>query len=77
MTLMLTTYLRLPFTRLTALSRQEGKPSQYVQVAVLVVIDFFYRFISFQDIMEENADLVHKLWVEGKGYLYVCGKVHF
>ena len=27
--------------------------------------------------MEENADLVHKLWVEGKGYLYVCGKVHF
>jgi len=49
---------RLPFTRLTALSRQEGKPSQYVQ-----------------DIVEENADLVHKLWVEGKGYLYVCGKV--
>ena len=74
MTLMLTTYLRLPFTRLTALSRQEGKPSQYVQVADML---FFDRFISFQDIVEENADLVHKLWVEGKGYLYVCGKVHF
>ena len=69
--------LRLPFTRLTALSRQEGKPSQYVQVAHLVLLFIFYRFISFQDIVEENADLVHKLWVEGKGYLYVCGKVHF
>ena len=41
MTLMLATDLRLPFTRLTALSRQEGKPSQYVQVAHLVFIDFF------------------------------------
>ena len=42
MTLMLATDLRLPFTRLTALSRQEGKPSQYVQVAHLVFAFHFF-----------------------------------
>ena len=25
--------------------------------------------------MEENAELVHKLWIEAKGSVYVCGKV--
>jgi len=49
---------RLQLTRLTALSRQERRPAQYVQ-----------------DIVEENAVLVHKLWIEAKGSVYVCGKV--
>jgi len=49
---------RLQFTRLTALSRQERRPAQYVQ-----------------DIVEENGELVHKLWIEAKGSVYVCGKV--
>ena len=49
---MLATSLRLPFTRLTALSRQEGKPSQYVQVAYL-----FLLFIFFTDLF-----LFRTLW---------------
>ena len=37
---------------------------------------FVSKFSSnFQDIVEENAELIHKLWIEGKGSLYVCGKV--
>ena len=47
------------------------------RLLIFFLLSFFDRFISFQDIVEENANLVHKLWVEGKGYLYVCGKVHF
>ena len=30
-----------------------------------------------QDIVEENGELVHKLWIEAKGSVYVCGKVLF
>ena len=60
---------------MTALSRQEGKPSQYVQVGVIFTFFKDEQFTPFKDIVEENADLVHKLWIEGKGHLYVCGKV--
>lgn len=28
-----------------------------------------------QDLVGEEAELVHKLWMEGGGSLYVCGKV--
>lgn len=48
----------LPFKRLTAVSRENHRPSQYVQ-----------------DVVEENAELVYKLWIEEKGSVYVCGKV--
>ena len=34
-----------------------------------------FRCLDSQDIVEENAELVYKLWIEGKGSLYVCGKV--
>merc|ERR1719205_517441 len=48
----------LPFKRLTAVSRENHRPSQYVQ-----------------DVVDENAELVYKLWIEEKGSVYVCGKV--
>ena len=42
----------------------------------------FHKFCKYfvlqtdpQDIVEENAVLVHKLWIEAKGSVYVCGKV--
>ena len=57
------------------LVKKENRPSMF-RLLIWFLLIFFWS-ISFQDIVEENADLVHKLWVEGKGYLYVCGKVHF
>ena len=77
---------RFPFTRLTALSRQERRPAQYVQVknksrwkiiAGEIFFTCFWVLISThcQDVVEENAELVHKLWIKAKGSVYVCGKV--